>query len=294
MSPELTVRCVGHAFVVLGLSSPLTTLIAAATSRDVSLDLGFIPVILLGLAILKRSRPAWAWAVGLSAMLLTMAALVPVLSLLDAVKTMAVFGARNPAPDLAALFFAVGLTLALPPLLLLLRPDVRRLFGTPPAPGGRRGRIGLAYLAGLLVLTVGSASFRSLIRKESFRTISGSVSTADRRPAVFAEVRQEDGAVPPRTATFLWAIAEGESIGSGPYRVYAGEASFDLPEPRSWVFLPPKPCEGPNVALVAKDGRVVRVPRRVTPANFPTAYAAAQGFTTIEDLERRLLNALPP
>lgn len=227
--------------------------------------------------------------------MLLASALTFVLSLLGHAESSRLFGVQNPAPDLGALMFAATLTLALPPLILLLRPDVRRLFGTAPVPA-HPGRWLIFYLVGLPVLTSGLLSFQKLVRQESISTSIRSVNTSDRRPATAAEVRLSDGGSPPNLITLLWVIGETNTAGDSQDEITVGAASFKKPSPRSWVLFPPRraPPREANIVLVGPDGLARRVSRRVTPLNLATAEAAIAGFSDLQDLERRLLAALPP
>ena len=143
-------RFVGHYFIVLGLSTAIAVPLAALLNDRLSLDFICLTFVFTGWYLLKRDRSAWRFAVFFMAAMLLGPAFVFLHSFLQLPSGISVLGVGNPAPDLAALAFGLGLTLALPPLVVLWRPDVRRLVGTPPPPAAKGRYTGL-YLLGLIV-----------------------------------------------------------------------------------------------------------------------------------------------
>jgi hypothetical protein len=289
---DFAYRFAGHWFNILGLSSILSMPLDWAQGRA-RFDFTFILLFWLAASLFRRGATARKIAIGVCMVFPSVAAVFSVLATLGSSKGLHVFDIENPAPDLAWISLGAILCLTMPPLILLLRPEARRLAGQAPGPRPS-ARFGLLYVVGLAFLMGGAYSFSRNVRRETVSARTATLQGAGGKTVELAEVWSDDQGNPPRAVILRWVLSESlpPRVASGGVRV--GLKTFEIPVGLSWVVIRPRREVGSNVLIVPRDGQVVDVPRRVTPANLKTVEAAVAGFTDLADLERRLLNAIPP
>ncbi len=300
---ETALRWAAHYLLILGFAAlafiPLTLL------RGQPQRFEFSSILLLGLGAALLLRKPWGWR--LAVLLCLVGLLASAAALLSSIAGIRgapdVLRARRPAPDLAALGFAYALLFELPVLVLLLRPGVRALFAAGSERKWIEGcsrRMAAVYLLGIAVVLSAEVSLGRMIREEFVNSGLSTLARADGRLYASVWIRVSDGAAPPRMAIEKWIVYEKAVMGGdGPHGepgVSVGGRFFPYPQARSWIFFPPERSrQGEhNIVLMGEDGRVIQVPRRITPAAEPAVMAAISGFGDLADLERRILGALPP
>ena len=292
-------RFAGHWLTILGIVS-LIAMPAAWLQGKARFDLGWVLLFWHASALFRRSAAARWLLIVVSIVVLGAGALLFVASALGRAASVTVMGARNPAPDLAAVALGAHALLALPPLMLLLREDARRLAGIPP--GTRpRARLGLIYFTAISLLLAGSFFIEKMIRRESMGWGGTVIQGSQGQHAWTTGMTWSDGGGRGRRGYLLYIVSlAGEASQklmrdvephAGTLRL--GDESVRFSPPRSWILRPPPRRAESNVILIDESQRVRRLPRHVTLGETTRFEAAFKGFKDSADLERRLLSVPP-
>jgi hypothetical protein len=296
---------VGHYFRVLALVSLLQVLSSLLRGKGVNLDFGFILLLWLGTGLIEGR--AWPRRICLAICgLLTMGALVKTLS-----SRFASWGSPPPwAHEINSMFFdvlqaVVFLVLALPPLILLLRPSLIRESMDPEdplrSPRWSADRFKL-YLLGALVIG-GMGAGRDLLTGTltlTRQTAAFSDGAHEPRMEVLTRAKMEDSGNPDFISSWVLSDIREFSSTSGESGIVSfGRIQARPPDVRPGHFVKYletrlEPLEQPNILLIRSDGTLIPVRRRVTLATLNAVTASARGSVDLDGIRDALELALPP